>query len=47
MYQESLLNVAQADVNYGKDREIIAERNLLEEQTLDIRHQQKLHAAGI
>lgn len=46
-FHESLKNVTPADVYFGRDQEIIKERNKLKEQTLALRRQQYLQVAGV
>jgi hypothetical protein len=46
-YHEARQNVTPADVCFSKDKEIIAERNLLKEQTLALRRQQHLKAVDV
>lgn len=46
-YHESLENVTPADVFYGKEKEVLQERNQLKEKTMTLRRQNYLLAAGV
>jgi transposase InsO family protein len=46
-YHESLQNVTPADVFYGKEKEVLKQRNLLKEKTMTLRRQNYLQMAGV
>jgi transposase InsO family protein len=46
-YHESLENVTPADVFYGREKEVLQERNLLKEKTMALRRQNYLQIAGV
>jgi len=46
-YHESLENVTPADVFYGREKEVLLERNLLKEKTMALRRQNYLQMAGV
>jgi transposase InsO family protein len=46
-FHESLKNVTPADVYFGRDQEIIKQRNQIKEQTLALRRQKYLQVAGV
>jgi putative transposase len=46
-YHESLDNLTPADVYFGRDKEVIKNRNRLKEQTLALRRQQHLRRVGV
>jgi putative transposase len=46
-YHESLQNVTPADVFYGKEKEVLKQRNLLKEKTMALRRKTYLQMASV